>query len=374
MLSLAIPPISRKAMVVGFLLFAFTMAWGFFFSTLELTPMNLLSTTGSLGAFNKIITLNFFVFALFFALCLATIATYANKDLKQVAILISLIPSVVAFAILALAFPIFAQWAPMAIFYLATIPVVVITAHVKQQEMKILPVLRSNFSVSHRTMQILGLGVIVTLAFYALPQQDKLYTQFEQSLFSGDLIKSLNVESASADFLIKSQKDTLQRLSDSTEYQAIFNSPDTQDQQFVQLMQTSLQRVDSPAYRSEVEEEVRTQKRSLKTDDVIAQLKTKLPQFQLLQQNYWIIASFLGAIIFFVAATFIIQPLTALLGVAMDKFIPGEAEPLMVEEPPAQPPYGGVMETTTETPTIPTSSSFSPPMGSPEVPRQNGNM
>ena len=368
-MALSIPPISRKAMVVGFLVFVFTLAWGFFFATMEVSPLTLLSTTGGLAAFNKLFSLSFLVFALFFALALATIATYANKDLKQVATIIGLIPSIIAFAILGIAFPIFMQWAPLAIFYLAVIPVVVFTSHVKQQEMKILPILRSNFSVSHRTMQILGLGVIVTLAFYALPQQDKLYTEFEQSLFSGDLIKSLDVETASADFLIKTQKDTLTRLSESPEYIAISESPDTQDIQFTSLMQASLARVDSASYRAQVEEEVREQKRTLKTDDVIAQLKNKLPQFQMIQDNYWIIASFLGAIIFFVAATFVIQPLTALMGVAMDRFIPGEAEPLIVEEPPAQPPQMPVYEPPVSPPPA---EQFAPPMATPEVPPQNG--
>lgn len=337
--------ISRKALVVGILIFVFTMAWGFFFSTLELTPDVLLSTTGSLGALGKVLSLSFFAFAIFFSLTVATILVYANKDMKRTAILISIVPTLIAFAILGVALPTFASWFVLGIFYLACIPLMVITSHVKQQEMKILPVLRANFSVSHRFMQILGLGVIVALAFSAFPQNTKLYVGFEQSLFSGDIIKSLDVESASADFLIKSQKDTLTLLSQSPEYQALTTTQDPEDVQFTALMQASMQKVDSPAYRAQVEEEVRDQKRALKTDDVVAQLKTKLPQFQLLQQYYWLVASFLGAIIFFVAATFVIQPLIAILGIGMDRFIPGEAEPLIVEEPPAQPPMQPMLET-----------------------------
>lgn len=336
--------ISRKALVVGILIFVFTMAWGFFFSTLQLTPEALLSTTGSVGTLGKVLSLNFFAFALFFSLAIATIMVYANKDMKRTAIIISIAPTLLAFIILGLVFSTFASWFILGIFYLACIPLMVITSHVKQQEMKILPVLRANFSVSHRFMQILGLGVIVALAFTAFPQSTKLYVDFEQSLFSGDIIKSLDVESASADFLIKSQKDTLTLLTQSPEYLAIAAAGDPEDAQFVSLMQASIQKVDSPAYRAQVEDEVRDQKKSLKTDDVIAQLKTKLPQFQLLQQYYWLVASFLGAIIFFVAATFVIQPLTAVLGVAMDRFIPGEAEALIVDEPPAQPPLQPMME------------------------------
>ncbi|QQR93001.1 MAG: hypothetical protein IPJ89_02020 [Candidatus Iainarchaeum archaeon] len=334
--------VSRKALVVGILIFVFTLAWGFFFSTLELTPDALLSTTGSLGSLAKVLTLNFLAFAIFFSLAIATIMVYANKDMKRTAILISVVPTLVAFLLLGLIFPAFASWFILGIFYVACIPLMVITSHVKQQEMKILPVLRANFSVSHRFMQILGLGVIVALAFSAFPQSTKLYVGFEQSLFSGDIIKSLDVESASADFLIKSQKETLTLLTQSPEYVAVAAASDPEDVQFTSLMQASIQKVDSPAYRAQVEDEVRNQKKSLRTDDVIAQLKTKLPQFQLLQQYYWLVASFLGAIIFFVAATFVIQPLTAVLGVGMDRFIPGEAEPLIVEEPVAQPPTQAV--------------------------------
>jgi hypothetical protein len=352
--------ISRKAAVVGILIFVFTMAWGFFFSTLELTPDALLSTTGSLGTVGKLLTINFFAFAIFFSLAIATIMVYANKDMKKTTIIISIIPSLLAFAILGVVFPNFMAWFLLGIFYLVCVPLVVITSHVKRQEMKILPVLRANFSVSHRFMQILGFGVIVALAFTALPQNAKLYNGFEQSLFSGDIIKSLDVESASADFLIKSQKDTLKRLTEAPEYLAIASTGTPEDLQFTSLMEASIQKVDSPAYRAQVEDEVRSQKRSLKTDDVIAQLKTKLPQFQLLQQYYWLMASFLGAIVFFVAATFVIQPLTALLGVAMDRFIPGEAEALIVDEPPAQPP----LQPTMEMPAAPAPVAMSTPSAS----------
>ena len=352
--------ISRKAAVVGILIFVFTMAWGFFFTTLELTPDALLSTTGSLGTVGKLLTINFFAFAIFFSLAIATIMVYANKDMKKAAIIISLVPTILAFAILGLIFSNFLAWFLLGIFYLACIPLMVITSHVKQQEMKILPVLRANFSVSHRFMQILGLGVIVALAFSAFPQNAKLYDGFEQSLFSGDIIKSLDVESASADFLIKSQKETLQRLTEAPEYVALAATGNPEDQQFTALMQASIQKVDSPAYRAQVEDEVRSQKRSLKTDDVIAQLKTKLPQFQLLQQYYWLMASFLGAIVFFVAATFVIQPLTALLGVAMDRFIPGEAEALIVDEPPLQPPAQVFAPTPPPAPEAPLSSPAAP--------------
>jgi hypothetical protein len=358
--------ITRKAMVVGILVFVFTLAWGFFFSTLQLTPTDLLSTAGNLGAANKILTLNFIAFILFFSLAVGTIMVYASKDRKRTAIIISLIPTLIAFAILAFAFKVFMSWILLGVFYAGCIPLVVYTAHVKQQEMRVLPVLRSNFSVSHRWMQILGLGIIVTLAVTALPQQATLYDSFEKSLFSGDIIRSLNVETASADFLIHSQKDTLTKLTESNEYVALAAKQDPEDQQFVSLMQNSLQKVDSPSYRAEVEQEVRNQKNALNTDSVIAQLRDKLPQFKLLKDYYWLIASVLGSILFFAVATLIIQPLSAVAGILMDRFIPGEAEPL----PPAQGmPFAPVPEAPAPVP-----EELQPPMATPEVPKQNGQM
>ena len=196
------------------------------------------------------------------------------------------------------------------------------TARLKRLELKNFAVVRSSYSGAQRGLQVLGIGILVTLAVSALPQSATLYSGFEESLFAGKVVQQLDVQKITADFLISTQRNTLVQVSESETFQALRlnTSPDVVS--FVALIDATLDNVQSAAYREKIIAQIAHQQTTLDTQTLINQIQNRVPGYSALRDYYWAIAAFLGSLTFFLTAMFVLQPLSAVFGSVIYTLVP----------------------------------------------------
>lgn len=369
---------NRKTLVIGTGIFILTLGWAFFLNQLGITPDMLLSSVGNLQSIGFVLSVNFAAFAILFSLTLGIITASADKDDRARVYVAAIVPSILACAISALLFSRFAQWYPLALFYFGAIPLMIETARMKRLELKNFVVFRSSFSGAQRGLQIMGIGILVTLALVALPQSQTLYGQFEDSLFQGKVIQQLDVQKITADFLITTQRNTLIQITESGSFTKLREKTDTDVTGFVSLMDQTLVNVNSQEYRDKINQQVKEEQKTIDTSAILSQIEKTVPGYATLKQYYWVIAAFLGSIIFFLMATFVIQPLSAVFGTLMFMFIPAETygteenplpEPSSTTNPPVDPNAGWSAPAATDTtPAAPTFTHVE------ELPKESENL
>jgi hypothetical protein len=315
---------TRKTLIIGAGVFLLTLAWALFLHGMGVTPDTLLGSVGNLDAISFIFTTQFGLFALFFSANLALITASADKDDRARVYVATVIPSLLACAVGALLFGGFAQWYPLALFYLGAIPLMLETSRMKRLELKNFVVFRSSFSGAQRGLQVIGVGVLVTLAIVALPQSSGLFSQFENSLFQGKVIQQLDVQKITADFLITTQRNTLIQVMESDSFGTLRTKTDPEVTGFVTLMDQTLDNVGSQEYRDKINQQVKDEQKTIDTTSILAQIEKTVPGYSTLKKHYWAVAAFLGSIIFFLMVTLVIQPLSAVFGTLLYQFIPAE--------------------------------------------------
>jgi hypothetical protein len=341
---------SRKTLLMGGAIFLFTVLWAFFLDQLAITPDSLLANVGNIQTIGFIFSVPFAGFVLFFALTLGTITASSDKDERGRVYVAVLVPTIIACAISALFFSKFAQWYPLALFYFGSIPLMLETSRMKRLELKNFVILRSSFSGAQRGLQILGIGVLVTLAVVALPQNQTLYEKFEEALFQGKVIQQLDVQKITADFLITTQRNTLIQVTESDSFGLLRQKTDSEVTNFVTLMDQTLETVNSQEYRNKINTQVKDQQNQIDTQSILNQIQKTVPGYGALREYYWAIAAFMGSILFFLAATFIIQPLAAVFGTVLYFIIPSETYGMEQNPSPetASPTTGGWKTTAPE--------------------------
>lgn len=315
-------PELKKPLLVGGFLFLLTLGWTYFLEQLAITPQSLLEGVGHAEELGFILTFPFAAFVLLFAATIGLITAYSDKDERSRVYKAILLSILFATTLAAIAFNHFAQWYPLALFFFGSIPLMIETARLKRLELKNFVVPRSAFSGAQRGLQIMGIGVLVTLAITALPQNDTLYKNFEDSFFSGKVVQQVNVEKLTTDFLISTQRNTLTQVLNTDSFQKLRTSSSPDDLEFVALMDQTLANVNSTGYRDQVNAQVKDQQKQINPQALVEQLQQTIPGYTTLKTNYWAIAAFLASLVFFMVALFILQPLAALFGTGIYALIP----------------------------------------------------
>lgn len=312
----------QKSILVGAGIFILTIGWAFFLDQMKVTPDFLLTSIGNVRVLEMFFSVAFAGFVVLFTATLGLITGYADKDDRTRVYIATIIPSLLASAVSAIVFTNFAQWYPLALFYFGSIPLMIETSRLKRMELKNFPVVRSNYSGAKRGLQVIGIGVLVTLAVTALPQSSSLYSGFESSLFSGKVVQQLDVQKITADFLITTQKNTLTQVITSEAFQKLRSNTQPDVVSFVQLMDATLESVNSPAYREKIIQQVNTQQEKLDTQALLTQIQSRVPGYSALRDYYWALAAFLGSLVFFLVASFVLQPLSAIMGSVIYSILP----------------------------------------------------
>lgn len=321
-----IPLDSRnKSVVVGAAIFILTIGWAYFLDQMRVTPDFLLLSIGSVQIFGMFLTVAFAGFVVLFTSTIGLITAYADKDDRTKVYLSTIIPSLLASAVCAILFSNFAQWYPLALFYFGSIPLMIESARLKRLELKNFAVFRSNYAGAQRGLQIIGIGILVTLAVTSFPQTATLYSGFESALFQGKVVQQLDVQEITADFLIATQKNTLNQVIESEAYEKLRTNTDPDVVSFVTLIDATFANVQTPSYRAQIVNQVITQQERLDTQALLSQIQSRVPGYSALRDYYWALASFLGSLVFFLAAMIVLQPLSAVFGSVIYTLLPDES-------------------------------------------------
>ncbi len=312
----------RKSLLVAGTLFLCTLGWIFFLDQLALTPDSLLRWVGKAQEFGLLIQLPFAGFAVLFSLAMGIIVAYADRDERGKVYIATLVPSILACGVSIFLFSNFAQWYPLALFYFGSIPLMIETSRIKRLELKNFVVPRSNFSGIQKGMQVMGIGVLVTLSIVAFPQNEELYKGFEDNLFQGKIVQQVNVEKITADFLISTQRNTIIQIIESEQFTKLREKDDPEATSFVTLMDETLVEVNSPGYREKVVAQAKSQQKKINPQDLVKQLEQTVPGYNTLHDNFWLVTAALGALFYFLVAVLIIQPLGAVAGTILYAVIP----------------------------------------------------
>ena len=312
----------NKAIAVGASIFILTLGWTFFLDQMKITPDFLLVSIGNIQVLGLFLSVSFAGFAILFSATMGLITAFADKDDRTRVYIATIIPSLLACAVAAILFSNFAQWYPLALFYFGCIPLILETARLKRLELKNFPVIRSSYSSAKRGLQVLGVGILVTLAVTALPQSSALYSGFEESLFAGKVVQQLDVQKIAADFLINTQRNTLTQIIAAESFQKLRTLNDPDAQTFVALVDATLANVQSAAYRERIIQQVVTQQENLDTQALLTQIQSRVPGYGALREYYWALAAFLGSLVFFLVSMFVLQPLSAVFGSVIYTVLP----------------------------------------------------
>ncbi len=312
----------QKPLLIGALVFITTLGWVFFIDQMRITPDLLLTSIGNVQVLGLFLSVAFAGFVFMFCSTIGLITAYADKDDRTQVYLATIIPSVLACGISALLFSNFAQWYPLALFYFGSIPLMIETSRLKRLELKNFVIFRSSFSGAQRGLQVIGIGVLVSLAVVALPQSTTLYKGFEDSLFAGKVIQQLDVQKITTDYLITTQRNTLLQIINSDSFSTLRGKTDQEVLSFVQLMDATLANVNSPEYRDKINEQVAQQQKNLDTQELLSQIQSKVPGYGTVKDYYWAVAAFLGSTLFFLVAMFVLQPFSAVMGSVIYTLIP----------------------------------------------------
>ncbi len=349
----------QKSILVGVSLFVLTLGWAFFLDQMGITPDFLLTSIGNVRILELFFSVAFAGFAILFSTTLGLITAYADKDDRTRVYLASIIPSLLASAVSAIIFTNFAQWYPLALFYFGCIPLMIETSRLKRLELKNFAAIRSSYAGAQRGIQIIGIGVLVTLAVTALPQSSALYDTFESSLFAGKVVQQLDVQKITADFLITTQKNTLNQVVNADAFVQLRDNTDPEVQAFVQLMDATLQNVNSTEYRDKIIAQVNSQQEKLDTQALLSQIQNRVPGYSELREYYWALSAVIGGLIFFGVASFVIQPLSAVFGSVIYTALP---DGHLVRQAYSMPePVSGGWSTPETTPAQPSTGWEAPP-------------
>lgn len=340
--------LERKPVIIGIVLFIFTLVWAYFLSQTGVTPDILLHNIADVHALSGLISFPLIAMGVFLALTLGIITAYADKDERTRVYVATIVPTILATGLSALLFPVFASWYPIALFYFGAIPFMLETARIKRLELVNFATLRSSYSSAHRGLQIVGVGILVTLAIVAVPQSAALYGTFQESLFGGKVIQQLNIQKISADFLINTQKDTLTQVTESGAFTKLREKTDPDVQTYVTLLDQTVQNVSSQEYRDKINEQLKDQENQIDAATLSEQIQKSVPGYEGLKQNFWLLAAFVGTLLFFLLSIFVMQPLAAVFGTAAYTIIPRDGtleteavslpSPATSDETPPSPP------------------------------------
>ncbi|MEK6903009.1 MAG: hypothetical protein AABX02_05500 [archaeon] len=303
----------RKSVIVGVSLFLFTLAWGYFLGQTGVTPDSLLHAIADVRALSGLLSIPLAATGFFLALSLGIITAYADRDERTRVYVTTIVPTIVACGISALLFPTFAAWYPLALFFFGAIPFMLETARIKRLELVNFPIVRSSYSGAHRGLQIVGVGILVTLALVAAPQSAALYTTFQDSLFGGKVLQQLDIQKISGDFMITTQRDTLTQVTESAAFSKLRDKEDADVVSFVTLMDQTLVNVSSQEYKDKINQQIEDQANQIDPSTLASQIQKTVPGYEGLKQNFWLLAAFVGTLFFFLFSTFFIQPLAAIL-------------------------------------------------------------
>lgn len=327
--------LERKPLIIGISIFLFTLAWGFFLNQTGVTPDILLHTIADVRALSGLLSLSLAGMGFFFALTFGIITAYADKDERTRVYVTTIVPTILACGLCALLFPVFASWYPLALFFFGAIPFMLETARIKRLELVNFATVRSSYSSAHRGFQIIGVGILVTLALVAVPQSFALYGTFQESLFGGKVLQQLDIQKISGDFMISTQRETLEQITESAAFTKLREKDDTDVVTFVTLMDQTVQNVSSQEYKDKINQQIEEQGKQLDSETLATQIQKNVPGYEGLRQNFWLLTAFVGTLAFFIFSIVFLQPLAAVFGSAANMIIPTDV--IVTETEPAPP-------------------------------------
>lgn len=323
------------ALIVSFFI------WAFFLNASGVTIPLLIEFSDLQVLASKLISLNFIAFLVFFSLSYSILVALAKiipkRELQGT--------SAGAFAFSGLVFwfvfPFLQNFFVLGVFYLISLIVVVETAFIKFSELKSFVVPRTAIGAISQGLFVIGIGVFVSTLLFVLPAQERIVQDFEKNLFSSFTPKEVKEDYSKAisQVIVQSQTEVLGTIAATPVYQSLSVKEDPDVIAFVTTFNAVDSQIKSQEYRQELEKRLaKSQEENLDQtgfDDLIEQTKQRIPVFSLLEQFFWLFASFAIISLFFLASNILIKPTGAVFGTILITIT--EMISKIEKEPPEEP-------------------------------------
>jgi len=311
-------------------IFISVLLWMVFFNAADLSLEEVISIGSIEESFQKITTLNFILFVIFFPLSYAIVAAMAKYETKLVSVLGSIVGFLLAFLIGFLLFQNIVPLGMLALFYVISLVLVVESATVKYNEVKKYVSARVSWSCVSTGTIIVGFGVLITVALTVMPNQKFYVNDFEEGIidivqeaFEGDSTSDL--EESTVDSLIARQRSMVDQFLSTPMFLKLKTKVDPDVQAFVALMEETRDQIDSPENRQNILNELETQKKDVLGSAQIRDLIRGIPGYDMINNFYWLLASFFVFSIFLllrIPFVFLGMIYGTILGFSLGKMMP----------------------------------------------------
>ncbi|MBS3058259.1 MAG: hypothetical protein J4478_02550 [Candidatus Diapherotrites archaeon] len=306
-----------QTLVYSAIAFLSVLAASFFLNASGIQAVKLASLEGISSSLKQFLSLEFAGLLVSVAIAFAIANTACLRKSRNFAFKAVLPASAVALIVSLLAFGAGTEKIFLSVFFITALAMLIETASLRKQELKKFITFRASANASQKAVLIIAIGLFASTAFIVFSNQQEFTSKFEKAVIdialkqasTGDLADS------SAGLLIQTQKQSLQSVIQTPQFQKLEEKEDADVQAFVQLMLGLDSRLDSPEVKESLKAQVLENfenNKQLLTFDLV---KKQVPMLQTVEDFYWLIAAITITSLFLFLGNVIITPLAVLFSI-----------------------------------------------------------
>jgi hypothetical protein len=318
--------LTKKNFVFIALIFVSVILWAFFFSSLNLTLVELLNASKIKSVIAELNLENLILFLVFFPLTVALIVIQCKiEEHKSRSFIVSLGGTVTALIFSLIFFSNLQEYLLVGLFYVGGIALTVELIHVKKLELKKYVSLRLLGTGIHKTTILIAIGIFLLVSLTIYENQEFYSEQIDIQLLeiaAGNQTKE-QLNEMVAEGLIESQKQTAEQVIALPSFQALKTSSDPNAVEFHSALLELKKYMDSPEYKQKIEEEINKQT-SLSEEqlkEVLQSVKSQMPVFKLITDYLWLIEGFAFFSVFLLISSTIFYALTLIYGLIIEQIL-----------------------------------------------------
>jgi len=211
-------------------------------------------------------------------------------------------------------------------FLILAAAILIETAFIKKDEFRKFVSFRTASSASQKAVLIMAIGIFLSTAYAVNAEKAKYIQDFESETLKLALGSqgqgSTGLADSAADSIIQMQKQSIQQITSTSQYQGLKAKQDIEAQAFVTMIDNLEARLDSTEMKEQVKQQLAQSLESSKSIISFDTIKKQAPFIQTMEDYYWLIAAFAAFSAFMLLGNLIIANLAAAFAALLCQALP----------------------------------------------------
>lgn len=314
--------IDKKLVVFVILLVISIILPLFFLNASKLTIQEAIAL-GNMGqTIERIISINFIIFALTFPITSAILIVGCRLLEKRPVQIGAAVAFILGAIISLLLLPNIGSYLLVGFFYFIALFLMIEISYLGFAEIKKYTILRVVSDAVGKQVLLLGIGIFILSALTIFLNQQQYIQDFENGMMS--LVSSeggVDYAEISAELMVRDQQQTLDIIMGAEEFLALESKEDTDVERFIVMITTLRQRMGMPEYKDELKRQIEGMEDIAgngETPNTFDLVKESFPLLNVLEKFFWLMISLFAVSIFFIFGNLIVKPLSIIYSVALD--------------------------------------------------------